>query len=197
MHSLAGSFPQTFGKYLQKEFRVGEDRDRWEIAFPVVQAWWREAACMQKRHQAPPKSYTMGNKSLWRGAADPAEHKRKPAKGQEKCQNTNPSSWSGEVNRARSRSYTNTTEGLAHKSCTKDTGRVWFPQGRGTAPVRKTQTKHAGTEACLRLRFDQVHGEPNNLNHPDSMKQEIRVYHWERDKSIRDTPSVKRHTEKA
>lgn len=83
--------------------------------------------------------------SLWGGAADSTEHKRKPVKGQEKGPNTNPPPWGREGNRARSRSYTNTIEGLAHKSCTKDTGRVWVPQGRGTASVRKTQTKHVGT----------------------------------------------------
>lgn len=49
------------------------------------------------------------------GAADLTEHKGKPAKGPEKGPNTNPPSWGGEVNRARSRSYANTVEGLAHK----------------------------------------------------------------------------------
>lgn len=95
-------------------------------------------------HLNPTPWGTKGS-SLWGGAADPTEHKRKPAKGQEKGPNTNPPSRGGEVNRARSRSYTNTIEGLAHKSCTKDTGRVWLPQGRRIASVRKTQTKHAGT----------------------------------------------------
>lgn len=51
MLSLAGSFPQTSGECLQKEFRVGEARNRLEIAFPVVQAWRREAAVDVKKAQ--------------------------------------------------------------------------------------------------------------------------------------------------